>query len=239
MFGWLDIKLRYRRSLLGPFWLTISVGVMVASMGVLYAQIFQQDIKDYLPFVACGVILWFFISSLMNEGCLAFTTAEYQIKQVSLPLAVYVLRLLWRSIIIFLHNALVIIFVVVLFKKYSFELIYFPFAFLLICILFFFYSMIMGIICARFRDIPQIILALTQLLMFITPIFWQKEFITKYTWVTDFNPVFHMLEILRAPLLGRVFPVHSLYVVLGITFGLMIISLILLKKYRNRVAYWV
>lgn len=238
-FGWYDIKLRYRRSLLGPFWITISVGVMVAAMGILYSQIFQQEIESYLPFVGCSFILWFFISGMINEGCTTFIVSEHQIRQINLPLSVYALRLLWRNIIVFLHNFVVMALLIIIFGKYSLSIIIFLFTFSLICTLFFFYNMTLGIVCARYRDVPPIVLSVTQLLMFITPIFWQKEFLTKYHWITDLNPVFHILEILRNPLLGKPFPMYSLFFVFGILAFLITSTVILLYKYRNRVAYWV
>ncbi|MDR2104189.1 MAG: ABC transporter permease, partial [Deferribacteraceae bacterium] len=214
-FGWIDIKLRYRRSTLGPFWITLSIAVMVLSLGILYAQIFKQEIKDYLPFVGCGLILWFFISGLLNEGCTAFIGAEGQIKQIKQPLSLYVLRLLWRNIIVFMHNFIVIIIILLYFRIFHWEFFLFFPMFIIICTLFFFIIVILAAICARFRDIPQIVLTLTQVLMFITPVFWQKEFVAKHAWITAINPVFHMLELLRNPLLGKEFPLFSLYFVLA------------------------
>ncbi|MDR2401415.1 MAG: ABC transporter permease [Deferribacteraceae bacterium] len=238
-FGWIDIKLRYRRSTIGPFWITISIAVMVLSLGILYSQIFNQDIKVYLPFVGCGLILWFFISGLLNEGCTAFIGAEGQIKQIKQPLSLYVLRLLWRNIIVFLHNFLVIIIIVLYFKIFHWQIFLFIPMFLLICALFYFITMILGIVCARYRDIPQIVLTLTQVLMFITPVFWQKEFIAKHTWVTTVNPAFHMLELLRNPILGKEFPFFSLYFVIAMLFILAALAIFLMARYGRRISYWV
>ena len=56
--AWLDIKLKYRGSVLGPFWLTISTGVMVGAMGTLYGTLFHMDLKTYLPFLALSLVLW-------------------------------------------------------------------------------------------------------------------------------------------------------------------------------------
>ena len=55
--GWLDIRLRYRGSVLGPFWLTLSTAVMVGALGVLYAKLFGMTLEDYLPFMALSMVL--------------------------------------------------------------------------------------------------------------------------------------------------------------------------------------
>src|SRR5690242_3738603 len=67
-----DIRLRYRGSLLGPFWLTISTIIMIAAMGLIYARLFHVDTATYLPFLAVGLVLWQFLSTVINEGCLTF-----------------------------------------------------------------------------------------------------------------------------------------------------------------------
>ena len=239
MFGWLDIKLRYRRSLLGPFWITISIGVMVMALGLLYSQIFNQEINEYLPYIGCSIIIWFFISNMINEGCNTFIFAEYQIKQVNQYFSVYAFRLLWRNMVIFAHNFIVALLLLIFFGVYHWQAIIFPLTFLLICAILFFLSIVLGIVCARYRDVPQIVLSITQILIFITPIFWRKEFITKHEWITLYNPVYHMLEIVRSPLLGKPFPFDSLYISLEILAVLVCLSLLLLAKYRNRLAYWV
>jgi ABC-type polysaccharide/polyol phosphate export permease len=111
MLGWLEIKQRYRRSVIGPFWLTLSYGAMIAGMGPLYGSLLQQDIASYFPYLATGVVVWFLLSNLIADGCNAFIAAEGFIKQVKLPLTVHVLRVVWRNLIIFAHNAVILLLV--------------------------------------------------------------------------------------------------------------------------------
>jgi len=66
--GWLDIRLRYRGSMLGPFWLTISTGVMVGALGFLYSALFHMTLRDYLPFLVLSQVLWGFLASLVGES---------------------------------------------------------------------------------------------------------------------------------------------------------------------------
>src|SRR2546422_820704 len=98
-----------RRSVIGPFWLTISTAVMVSAMGFLYARIFGQDVSTYLPYLAVGLVIWGTISTMANESCTVFTTVEQIIKQVRLPLTTHVCRMVWRNAIIFGHNALILV----------------------------------------------------------------------------------------------------------------------------------
>ena len=102
--GWNDILQRYRRSMLGPFWLTASMAIMVIALGVLYAELFNTPIHDFLPYLCVGLLVWNLMSSFLTEGGTLFTGAESYIKQIRLPYSVYVFRSSWSKLIIFAHN---------------------------------------------------------------------------------------------------------------------------------------
>src|SRR4051794_30938808 len=116
--GWLDIRLRYRGSMLGPFWLTISTGVMVGAFGVLYSALFKMEIAPYLPFLALSQVLWGFLSSLVSEACTSFTEAEGVIRSVRMPFFVFSVRTLIRNIIVLGHNIVVIVVVFAIFSAW-------------------------------------------------------------------------------------------------------------------------
>ncbi|MCW1776911.1 ABC transporter permease [Pantoea ananatis] len=107
LLGWQDVRQRYRRSALGPFWLTISMAVMIATIGIVFSQILKTPLQEFLPFLAVGLIVWGFISTVVNEGCGAFISSETIIKQLPIPLFVHVMRLVWRNLIILAHNIVI------------------------------------------------------------------------------------------------------------------------------------
>src|SRR5699024_5965365 len=112
LLGWYDIKQRYRRSVLGPFWLTISTAILIATLGLLWSTIFRMDLSTYLPFFTVGNIFWTYLSSQVNEASTGYTQFENLVKQVRLPYPSYILRLLCRNLIIFAHNFVIILFVI-------------------------------------------------------------------------------------------------------------------------------
>src|SRR3954468_11329200 len=114
--GWNDILQRYRRSLLGPFWLTASMGIMVLSLGVVYGRLFKTDLNDFLPYLCVGLIVWGYISSAVSEAGTLFTGSESYIKQIRLPFCLYVFRFMWSRIIIFAHNLVIYAVVIVTFR---------------------------------------------------------------------------------------------------------------------------
>ncbi len=243
MLAWQDIRQRYRRSVIGPFWLTISMAIMVGALGFLYSGLFSQDIHSYLPFLAVGLIAWGFISTVLNEACTTFINAEAMMKQLRLPLAVHVCRMVWRNLIIFAHSAAIILIVMVWANvPLTWDLCFVPFAVLLYGLNALNIGLILAIICTRFRDIGPLIANFVQLLFFITPIMWSPKILSEkgsgLIWIVNYNPVHHFIEIFRAPLMGKSFSPDSWFFVLAATATLWMVAMLVMTKFRHRVTYW-
>ncbi|HXZ10405.1 MAG TPA: ABC transporter permease, partial [Paraburkholderia sp.] len=216
--GWADIRFRYRRTILGPFWLTLSTGVTVLAIGLLYSGLLRQDLSAYLPALAIGIITWNFFNTSVNEGCSVFIGAAGFIKAYTIPLPIYVFRLLWRNIVMFLHNFL-IVFAVWLFFRWELSPILLlslvgyalMVAFVLGVVLLF------GVLCTRFRDIPQIVASVLQLVFFITPIMWLPSALGSHHWVVEFNPLFSIIEVVRGPLLNQMPQPQQWLIAIGCT----------------------
>src|SRR5580658_954420 len=199
--AWLDIKLRYRGSMLGPFWLTLSTAVMIGALGVLYAALFHIDVPDYLPFLALSQVLWAFLATLIADGCTCFTSCEPLILSIRMPLSVHALRVLVRGLLILAHNVIVIIAVDVWFSLWPGAVLPLAIPGLLLWMLdAFALSMLLGAIGARFRDIPPIVASIVQIAFFVTPIIWKPEMLKERAWVLPYNPFFSLIEVVRAPM---------------------------------------
>ena len=242
MLGWQDIKQRYRRSKLGPFWLTISMGIMITMIGIIFGQALAVSLQDYLPHVACGIIFWNFISSGINEGRSSFISSAGMIRQLGLPLTLYPMRIMWRNIVVLAHNVIIIPLVfIVVGKAINFNILWFIPGFLLLVLNVFWISVLLGVCCTRFRDLPPIVASLVQVFFYITPILWVPSTVTARvsTWIVNVNPGYHLLELVRAPLLGYCpsyvsWLVAIVFAVLGSLF-----TLCFFGAYKRRIAYWI
>jgi len=240
MLGWLEVKQRYRRSVLGPFWLTISTGLIISAMGPLYGRLFGQQIGNYFAYLAVSFVIWQLISQVITDACNAFINAESFIKQVRLPITVYILRVVWRNLIIFFHNFIIVVLVLAYFRPpLNWHLLLFPVALLVFLINAVWVSLVLGLVCARFRDIPLIVTNLVLVAFFMTPIMWRPEMLGRYIWAVNLNPFYHFLEIIRQPLLGGPVNLVSWVAVAGITVAGFAAMLALFSRFRARIAYWV
>ena len=239
MLGWLEIKQRYRRSVLGPFWLTLSTGVLVLGMGPLYGRLLNQDISTYFQYLAVSFVIWQFISGLITDSCQAFIVAEGFIKQIKLPLSVHVLRVVWKNLIILAHNFVIVILVLFYLQfPAGWHYVLAPLGILILAANGIWLGLLLGLLCARFRDIPPTITSLVQVALFLTPIMWKPEMLGRYQWTANLNPLYHFLEVVRAPLLGTEPTTVTWLAILAITIGGYAVTLAFFARFRARVAYW-
>lgn len=238
--AWFDILLRYRRSALGPWWLTISMGAMIAGMGPLYATLFGTELSKFFPHLTLGIIFWTLFTSISQDSSATFINSANYIKQGDFPVILFVWRTLSRCFIQFAHH-IVLYIPVAFYVKIDISLSSFLFipAFLLFFLNAHFVSISLGIVCARFRDVAQIVTSLMQLLMFLTPVFWMPSSLPDRAKYMLWNPLAQMLDILRTPLMGGVASLESwsgviIWSVINIT-----LACYLFKRYRRRIVFWI
>jgi ABC-type polysaccharide/polyol phosphate export permease len=241
LLGWQDIRQRYRRSKIGQFWITISMGVMVLCLGVLFGRLFNTPLDTFLPFLATGLIAWGFLSTALSEGCLAFISAESIIKQLPIPLGVHCLRVVYRNLLVLAHN-LVIIPLIWFFLNVPVTwstMLFLP-GLLLVSLNLAWAGYLLGVLCTRFRDLTQIVQNFLQVSFYLTPIIWlpallkgRAEFM-----LVQYNPFYHLIELLRAPLLGASPSAANWLVGAGLLAAGSLLAARVHKALGHRVAYW-
>lgn len=241
LLGWLEIRQRYARSKLGPFWLTVSMGVLVGALGVVYGALFGQRLEDYLPMVAIGLVTWNLFSAVVNEGSMAYINSASYIRQVNTPRLVYVLQVGWRNLVIFAHNFVIVLVVLAIFGVKSWLLL--PLAvpgLILLLVNALWMGMIAGLLSARFRDFPQIIAALMQVAFYVTPILFHGAMLSQqHRWIVTFNPLAYLIDGVRQPLAGIAPSAFTWLVNAGMALGGMLLALWMTGRYHKRIPYWV
>lgn len=239
LLGWSEIKQRYRRSTLGPFWITLSTAITIAVMGPLYGRLFGQQESGYVAFLAVGMVMWAFISGLITDASSGFVAAEGYIKEFNLPLSLYIFRVVWRGFNIFLHNALVMVLVVLINGRISpWAIIEVPLAIFFLLFNGFWFGLLLGVLCTRYRDIQQILNNILQIMFFVTPILWPPQMLGDKAWMLNYNPLYFFIESVRAPLLGNAVP-FEIWTGLLITSSIVFfMAAAIFGRFRNRIAYW-
>jgi lipopolysaccharide transport system permease protein len=238
--AWFDILLRYRRSVLGPFWLTLSMGAMIIGMGPLYAALFKVDLNKFFPHLALGLIFWTYFSSIVNESCTNLISASSYLKNAYFPISLFVWRLTARITIQLFHHIIIFIPIAIWFKiiPQKDSLLIFILSLSIVIVNAHAIGITLGVLCARFRDMIQIISSAMQLIMFMTPIFWLPESLPDRAKLLLLNPFAMTLELLRAPILGNPISNWTWMGVFICTIINLIVAYITYKVTYRKIVYW-
>jgi ABC-type polysaccharide/polyol phosphate export permease len=239
--GWNDIVARYRRSLLGPFWVAGSIIATSVSLGIVFGAVFHRPLQTTIPYILTGLIVWQFAAMFLLEGPEVFLSQAGTMQNNSLPTFFYVLRVMTRNWITLLHNLVVLVLtfmVLQYFHGIRWEVL--P-ALILISIFAAFSSAVAGLISARFRDMRFMLPQVGQLMFFVTPIFWHTEDIPLHdprTVIYLYNPLYYMVSVLRDPLLGA--PVAPMIWggAVVVTLASIVVYLVAFGAMRRRLPFW-
>ncbi|MEQ0777178.1 ABC transporter permease [Paraburkholderia tropica] len=240
LLGWLEVRQRYARSRVGPFWLTISMGVMIASIGIVYGTLFGMHMSDYLPFLASSLVMWNAFSQMVQEGSVAYINSGTYIRQASTPKLIYQMQVIWRNLVVLAHNFVIILILLAIFgvKDWASLALFVP-ALAVYLLNALWIGMLAGLLSARFRDLPQIIAALIQVAFYVTPIIYRPTALNRFSFIVEWNPLAYLIELVRGPLIGQA-PSALTW---GVTVGMLVIgwplALFMTGRYLKRIPYWV
>lgn len=238
--GWNDVAKQYRRSFIGPLWIVFNSAFFIVAFGLIGAQLFKLPIAEYLPYFCAGNIFFGFISALISEGCMTYIYADAFLKQMPYPKLTFVFRLVWRNVIMLLHNLAVLV-GVLLWSGDLLRVQWFHFfaGVLLTLVCACAVVAILGALAARFRDIPMAVASVMQISFFVTPVMWRPDQLTERARILVYlNPLAAFLEILRAPLLGTAAESQAwTHAVIATVLALAIFIALYLRA-RRRIIYW-
>jgi len=234
-----DVGSRYRGSVLGPFWITLSMALMVLGIGFLYASLFNLPLSEHLPYVAIGIVFFGVMAGVVNEGCETFVLAASMLSQTSLPMFTFVWRTLFRNLINLAHHLVIVVAMLAYFGYWKTANV--PLAVVGVVLMLLnvsWVSVLAGVASARYRDIPQIVVSVMQFAIFMTPVFWLPDRFGKHQVFLDFNPFYHLLQAVRGPLLGQSVNGLTYVVLVGMAVIGWIAAFLIFARTRRRIVHY-
>lgn len=234
-----DIRLRYRGSTLGPLWITLTMVIFIGALSIVYSRLFNQPIKEYIPFLTCGILIWTYISSVVNESAETFVSAKEYIEGMKMPYFLFIFRMIWRNFLVFLHNFIVYILVVLYFHVHLtlLTLLAIP-GFLLVTLALGAVGVILSVLATRFRDLPPIVSAMITVVFFVSPVTWQSKLIGEASLIIQLNPASYLLDLIRTPLLGQAPALRSAYIVLLLAVVLWTVAFAVFSANNKKIPFW-
>jgi len=201
-----DVRLKFRRSVLGPGWVFANLAVLVISIGFIYANLLGQDPREFIPYLTIGLIMWGYLTSSIVDGGNAFLNSEGYIKQISLPIYVYLFRYFVSINLTALISlgAFVVVAVIYRLEVGLGTLLVVP-GIAIVMAASLLLITIFAHLNARFRDVAQMAAVGMQVLFYVTPVIFPAELLSQrrnLSLVVELNPMFHLLEVVRRPLIS-------------------------------------
>ena len=238
-----DLRSKYRRSILGIGWSLMHPIFMTIVFCSVFATLFGLDIRTYAPFLLVGLAFWNYVSGVAHQGCQCFIVGEPYIRQQSAPIAIYPLR---TTLACGFHFLIALVVAILL----SFvlggvhhlpALVYLVPALVLIFLFGWCLALLCGVLNVLFQDTQHVIEILLQVLFYLTPIMYPAEMLAKRRigWVAACNPLAGLVEMLRKPILEGAAPsAASVAMVLGlVTIGLLVCAWTVSRMQRRLVFY--
>lgn len=239
--GWSDVVQSYRRTMLGPFWITLNLAIFTAAMTIVYGALFGVKASNYAGYVVCGMIAWFWVSALLSDVGNTFINYNSYIKSMPVDKAVFIWGTVYKQVITLAHHLVIyaILVAIGMIHLSVYTLTAIP-ALILLVLLSVPVTAIASIIFARFRDVPRLIGGTIIIVMMVTPIFWQPSMISGWRKaVIYFNPVYYVIQLIREPLLGHPLAPHTIFAVVGMTIAAWLIGSIAYRRYSSYVVFWI
>jgi ABC-type polysaccharide/polyol phosphate export permease len=238
--GWRETKRRYRRTAFGPFWTTVGLAVFVTTLGMVWANLWHRDPQVYLPYLTSGMVCWVLFSTICTDGCITFQRSEQLLRQLRISYTLLACANVWRNVVLFLHNLTIYVLVCIYAGlEVSWTTLLIVPGFALFCLNAVWITMLLGALCARFRDIQQLVGTVLQISLFLTPIFWSPDQLSGNTAVlAQLNPMYHLISIIREPLLGKAPELSHWLIVILMTVVGWTLTIQMLTRFRQRIVYW-
>ena len=240
LMGSAELRRRYARSRLGQFWLTLSTGILIGSLGLVWSVLWKMPVSEMMPYFAASMVIWTMLTGIIGDATSVFSGSGRYFLNERMSFATAIDALLYQHVLIFLHNAVIVVLVFAVFKHpVGLEALLAIPGFCLAVFTGMWVSYVVAILCTRYRDLGQVVTSLLQIAFFVTPVLWKVEFVPEqYRSYIALNPFAIYLSIIRDPLLGQPVPLEHWAIAAAITVGGFLLSLPFIGRYHRRIVYW-
>ncbi|TWB04378.1 glycosyltransferase [Bradyrhizobium stylosanthis] len=237
--AWSDMRHRYVRSLLGPFWMSLQMAIVVLVLGSVIGQMSNTGMLARLPMLALSMTAWTFLNGVVLDATTALQNSASLIRDRALPPVIFLLQCTFRQALFALHNACVPLLLWLAFSPHdlSHGLAALP-GLLLFVACTFALSLVLGAMATRYRDLKPIIESTLMLAFLASPIIWSSDIINHRSTVMRINPLTHLFAVWREPLAGgHVDPASIVYVLVVLT--LLVLASVLTLVHLRKAAFWI
>ena len=238
--AWHEMTARFKRTFLGSFWLAGPMLVTSFCMALVWGGLMGRNMHDILPYITGGYLCFALVGFMFGEGPELFLGAGNTIKNHAYPFSYYVFETACKSVLTFSHNAIIFFIVSACVGNLAMPHWTFLIGMPIVLVTVMCWGTVIALLSARFRDLRFLLPYFGQLMFYVTPIIWRVgDISTKRAYVAQFNPLYGLLEVMRAPLLGHAPPAHAWALAIGTMVSGVVTWALVFPAFRKRIPFWI
>jgi len=236
-----DIKLKYRRSVLGIFWSFLEpLGSMIV-LTIVFSTLFNR-IENFPVYYLTGMLAYQFFAGGTNAAMRSMVGNASILKTIYIPKYLYSLSAIISNFVTFLLS-LIVLFMVMAVTNVNFTMyiIFASLPILALLLLTIGAGLIMATVNVFFRDMQYLYGIFLMMLMYLTPIFYPAEIVPEsFRFIQDYNPLFAIIQCCRSSFLyGTLYNMQDLLFAMGSGVVALVIGIFIFYKYQDRFILYV
>jgi ABC-2 type transport system permease protein len=219
-----DLKVRYKRSVIGIFWTMLNPLLMMIITSIIFSALFRSSISNFPIYVLTGYIVWGFFSQATVSASTSLLDSAGLTRKIYVPPALFPLASVAAALVNLALSMVPLLFIVLVTGgTVSWTWLVLPLSFLIIAIFTYGLGLILAASSVFFRDTVYTYQVLMVAWMYMTPLFYPPEIIpAQWSALIGFNPIYHYVELVREPVYGVVLPGTD-HILIGLGFALAVL----------------
>ncbi len=237
-----EIKVRYRRSVLGVLWTLLNPIMMMAIFTVVFSTLFARTLHDFPIYFLSANLTWHFFAGGTNLAMTSMVRNSGLYKRIYVPKYIFVLAAVLSETVNFMISLIPLAAIMLIYgHPVTPAILFVPVAFVILLILSTGVSFIVATIAVFFDDITQFYQVILQALMYLTALFYPISIVPE-SWraVIELNPLYHMVQLIREPIYDGKLPApESIVFASGTAVVALVIGWLLFSRNSDRFVYYV
>ncbi len=231
-----ELKLRYRRSVLGFLWTLLNPLLMMIVLTIAFSTVMRFNTEDYSVMLLAGLLPWTFFSQSVSGSLLSIVSKGSLIKKVYIPKALIPLSVVFSGLINFLLSLAPLLLVMAFLGREITEAMWFlPLAILLFSIFTAGVAFLFSCVNVFYRDFTHMTEVLLQALLYLSPVIYTLKMVPEeYRSIFMWNPLVYLIDLFRLPIFyGELPPMETVGIAAACSLGMGLVGFAVFTRFER------
>lgn len=232
-----DVKVKYRRSILGVLWTLLNPLLMMTVLSIVFSNLFKFDIENFPLYLLCGQVIFNFFNDATTNAMSAIIGSASLIKKVYVPKYVFVMSRVCSSLINLMASCAALFLIMIGTRaELHWTIILSVIPLFLLVVLALGIGLILATIAVRYRDVLHLYSVLMAVLMYLTPVIYPMSILPSWLYhLVMLNPLTNILIMFRNAVIYGIIPDPGSFLVTVVeAFACLTVGCVIFCKHQDR-----